>query len=189
MRTQTPSQTVGPFFHDGLILGGEQLLVDLEVPGEWIVISGQVFDGDDQPVPDALIEIWQADAQGFYRHPADPNHTQADKTFRGFGRRATVQEGRFSFLTVKPGRVVGADSQLQAPHINLRVFARGMLIHAVTRIYFADEPSNAQDAVLGLIDDLERRNTLIAKRNRDGQCTYRFDIHLQGERETVFFDV
>lgn len=187
MLKQSPSQTVGPFFSFALFSGGENSLVSERTAGERIHIKGQVLDGDGQPVPDALVEIWQADAQGFFNHPADPNHKKADKFFRGFGRSETVGEG-FWFKTVKPGRVAGADGQDQAPHVNVRVFARGMLIHAVTRLYFSDESANETDPVLSSVDP-KRRSTLIAQReeSEDLPC-YRFDIHLQGDRETVFFN-
>jgi protocatechuate 3,4-dioxygenase alpha subunit len=189
MLKQTASQTVGPFFSYGLFFGGENLLVTERTSGERIVIKGRVLDGDGQPVPDALVEIWQADAQGFFNHHVDPNHEKADKFFRGFGRSETVEEGVFWFKTVKPGCVRWHNEQDQAPHVNVRVFARGMLIHATTRLYFSDETANQADPVLSSIDDPERRQTLIANReeSEDLPC-YRFDIHLQGDSETVFFD-
>jgi protocatechuate 3,4-dioxygenase alpha subunit len=194
MLKQTPSQTVGPFFSYGLIFGSENILINEHTAGERIYIQGQVFDGDGQPVTDALIEIWQADAQGIHNHPADPQGERADKDFRGFGRSETVDEGKFRFKTIKPGSlpshssVLSPQSSLQAPHINVRVFARGMLTHAVTRLYFADEEANQTDSLLNTVAS-ERRPTLIATREESaGLPTYRFDIHLQGERETVFFD-
>lgn len=181
--TQTPSQTVGPFFHDALIRSGQEVLVDAETQGRRIVLTGAVLDGDGAPIPDAMIEIWQADAQGVYKHPADPRHAQADRHFAGFGRSGT-QSGAYRFLTVKPG-AAGDDS---APHINVSVFARGMLIHAVTRVYFADE-DNTADPALALVP-AERRATLIAARIADagGLPVYQLDIVMQGARETVFFD-
>lgn len=188
MLIQSPSQTVGPFFHYGLIFGGENVLVNDFTSGERIYIKGQVLDGDGQPVPDALVEIWQADAQGHFNHPADPHREQADKHFRGFGRSATTGDG-FWFKTVKPGAVPGPDRQTQAPHVNVMIFARGMLIHAVTRLYFSDEESaNRADPVLNSVAP-ERRQTLIARRedSTDLPC-YRFDIQLQGNQETVFFN-
>jgi len=188
MQKQTPSQTVGPFFHPGLVHGEENVLVDEETSGQRIRIMGKVFDGDGNPVVDALLEIWQADGQGFFNHPADPNCLQADKHFRGFGRAGTIHEGRFEFKTVKPGPVPGRDGQNQAPHISIRVFSRGMLIQAYTRLYFPGESSNEIDPVLNSIDS-ERRATLIAVHEDSGDLpTYRFDIHLQGENETVFFE-
>ncbi len=189
MPRQTPSQTVGPFFHAGLLLGGENVLVDAETRGERLRLVGAVYDGAGQPVPDALVEIWQADAGGHFNNPADPQQAQADPHFRGFGRSGTDQEGAFSFDTVKPGTVAAAHGQPQAPHVDVRVFARGMLIHAVTRLYFADDADNAGDPVLASIDAPARRQTLLAVREKGGEpTTYRFDIHLQGEHETVFFE-
>lgn len=182
--SQTGSQTVGPFFHYGLLFGGENSLVNEKTVGQRILLEGAVYDGDGVPVPDALIEIWQPDAQGYFNHPADPNQEKADKNFRGFGRAETVHGGHYTFKTVKPGALTpGA-----APYVNVRIFARGMLIHAITRIYFADESATAHDPVLNTIAPT-RRATLIAQRVDFGDLPcYRFDIHLQGEGETVFFD-
>ena len=184
MLTQTSSQTIGPFFHNGLFLGSDNILINEKTQGQRILLAGTVYDGDGAPVPDAMIEIWQPDAQGYFNHPADPNQAKADREFRGFGRADTVKNGRFVFRTVKPGAL----ADRSAPHINARVFARGMLLHAVTRIYFSDEAANANDPVLNSVD-ATRQSTLIAQRADfgDGPC-YRFDIHLQGEGETVFFD-
>ena len=188
MLKQTSSQTVGPFFSFGLVSGRENDLVNDRTRGERIYITGLVIDGDGEPIPDAMVEIWQADAQGHFNHPADPNHKKADKSFRGFGRSQTVEGGAFWFKTIKPGCVPWDDGQDQAPHVNVRVFARGMLIHAVTRLYFSDESANQTDPVLNSVDP-KRRQTLIANReeSEDLAC-YRFDIHLQGDGETVFFD-
>ena len=191
---QTPSQTVGPYFAYGLtpqqygyplkeIAGGR--LADDAVEGVRIRLEGRVFDGAGKPVPDAMIEIWQADAQGRYAHPADPRGSNTG--FRGFGRfgTGTDPENRFVFDTVKPGAIGDG----QAPHVNVVVFMRGLLLHAYTRLYFPDEAAaNAADPVLASVPE-ERRRTLIAQRV-DGPTgvTYRFDIHMQGDDETVFFD-
>src|SRR5579871_1631722 len=140
MLPQTPSQTVGPFFHFGLKF--DNVLVDDQTRGQRIYIKGRVIDGDGQPVPDAMIEIWQPDAQGIFNSPADPRHADVDPHFRGNGRAETRPAGYFSFKTIKPGRVAWNEETLQAPHINVRVFARGMLLHAATRLYFSDEDSN-----------------------------------------------
>jgi protocatechuate 3,4-dioxygenase alpha subunit len=189
MLKQTASQTVGPFFHFGLILGEEHILTNERTPGERIKIEGRVLDGDGEPVPDAMVEIWQADSSGIFNHPADPRCEQADPFFRGFGRSGTDAEGKFWFKTIKPGCVPWDERQMQAPHLNIRVFARGMLIHAVTRLYFSDESANQTDPVLTSIDDPAQRQTLIAMREEAADLvTYRFDIRLQGERETVFFN-
>ncbi len=188
MYRQTPSQTIGPFFHPALLKGGENILVDDETIGQHIRIVGTVFDGEGKPVTDALLEIWQADAQGFFNHPADPHNNQADRHFHGFGRTGTVNAGRFEFKTVKPGPVSGRDGQLQPPYINVRIFSRGMLIHTYTRLYFSDENANANDTILNSIRP-DRRGTLIATCEETNDLpTYRFDIHLQGEQETVFFE-
>jgi len=187
---QTPSQTVGPFFHVGIGTdGGENVLVTDETQGEQILIRGRVLDGEGVGVPDALLEIWQADAGGRYNHPDDPRHAEADPHFRGFGRADTIDDGKFSIRTIKPGPVPFDGERMQAPHINVRVFSRGMLTHAYTRIYFSDEEAaNAADPVLNLVDP-ERRHTLIARRHEQGGLpVYVFDIRLQGRDETVFFD-
>lgn len=188
MPKQTASQTVGPFFSIGLISGGENVLVQEGTAGQRIMIKGKVLDGDNQPISDAMIEIWQADAQGIFNHPVDPRRKQADEYFQGFGRCGTTNDGEFEFKTIKPGPVPGADGQEQAPHVNLRLFARGMLIHAVTRLYFSDESANESDPLLNSVEP-ERRPTLIAMlQESEDLPNYRFDIHLQGDRETVFFN-
>lgn len=187
---QTPSQTVGPFFHYGLMTDPEaNLLVNDHTRGQRIYIKGYVLDGEGQPVTDAMLEIWQADANGIYSNPADPNHAQVDPNFKGFGRADTVKGGEFTFKTVKPGATAYDPKQNQAPHINIRVFARGMLVHAYTRLYFSDESeANAIDPILNLIEPV-RRETLIAHREEAGDLpTYCFNVVLQGENETVFFN-
>jgi protocatechuate 3,4-dioxygenase alpha subunit len=184
MPGQAPSQTVGPFFKDALIRGGENVLVNKQTAGQRILIAGQVFDGDGEPVADALVEIWQADGQGYFNHTVDPNQSQADPNFHGFGRADTVVDGRFTFKTIKPGTVPGHTT----PFINVHVFARGMLIHAVTRIYFADESGNENDEILRSVPE-NRRHTLIAQWEETADLpTYHFDIRLQGDDETVFFN-
>jgi protocatechuate 3,4-dioxygenase, alpha subunit len=189
----TPSSTVGPFFLFGLVpssIGGTDIitnnLVTPETSGERIRIKGAVFDGDGVPVPDAVLEIWQADGAG--RYPAVSGDVRPNAAFRGFGRAATDADGRFTFETIKPGRAVGANGALQAPHVLVTFFARGVLKQMVTRIYFSDDASNTDDPILALVP-AERRGTLIAERKASSTpATYRFDIHLQGERETVFFE-
>jgi protocatechuate 3,4-dioxygenase alpha subunit len=197
MPKQTPSQTVGPFFTYGLTpepyghrgIASNVLATD-KTKGTRIRIEGTVFDGAGAPVTDAVVEIWQADAAGRYPHPADSRaEPKADDRFSGFGRVATDGSGRFSFDTIKPGRVPGRGNSLQAPHIGLIVLARGMLNHVFSRLYFADEATaNAEDPVLGTVDPA-RRGTLIAQRQPgSGTAVYRLDIRLQGPGETVFFD-
>ncbi|HLN11277.1 MAG TPA: protocatechuate 3,4-dioxygenase subunit alpha [Xanthobacteraceae bacterium] len=191
----TPSQTVGPFFAFGLTptdydwnvaIGND--LVTPDASGERIRITGRVLDGDGAPVVDSMLEIWQADAAGRYAHPTD-TRAPPNAAFKGFGRVGTDQEGRFSFETIKPGAVPGPGGKPQAPHIAVVVFSRGMLTHLFTRIYFADDPTTAVDPILALVP-ADRRPTLIARRDdRSGQPTYLFDIRLQGDGETVFFDI
>ena len=186
----TPSQTVGPFFHLGLDRPEWSDLTAGNPEGERIVIEGRVMDGDGAPVPDAVVEIWQANAAGRYAHPEDPQTDKPlDPNFRGFGRVATDAEGRFHFTTIKPGPVPGRGNSLQAPHINVLLLSRGLLIHLHTRIYFDGEAGNAGDPVLALVPP-DRRPTLIASREPgNGNPVYRFDIRLQGDNETVFFDI
>jgi len=193
---QTPSQTVGPYFAYGLAAPqygypftsiASSSVANEETEGQHIRIVGQVFDGAGNVVPDALIEIWQANAFGRYNHPEDTRRDNYDPTFKGFGRHGTGTDpkNRFIFDTVKPGAVGDG----QAPHINVIVMMRGMLVHAFTRLYFSDEAeANATDPVLRSVPE-DRRHTLIARREEGTAAVYRFDIHMQGENETVFFDV
>src|SRR5919108_714139 len=183
MPGQSPAQTVGPFFHDGLSWPSAEALVRPETRGERIAIVGRVLDGDGEPVPDALIEIWQADAAGRYAHPEDRQDQPLDPSFHGFGRCASGPDGAFRFSTIRPGQVPGRGNTLQAPHINVGLFARGLLRRLVTRLYFADAPENAEDPVLALVTDPGRRATLLAKRVADDGTVYRFDIVLQGKDE------
>ncbi len=186
----TPSQTIGPFFAPALVRESTERLVRDGTRGERIVIEGRVLDGDGAPVPDAMIEIWQANAEGRYDHREDTQEKLLDPNFHGFGRAGTNQLGEFRFFTIKPGAVAGEAGALQAPHINVCVFARGLLHHLMTRIYFPDESAaNAADPVLNKVAPA-RRTTLLA--HDTGAATarvLRFDIVLQGGNETVFFDV
>jgi protocatechuate 3,4-dioxygenase alpha subunit len=197
MSNETPSQTVGPYFAIGLtpqLFARRPIatpsLCGPDTPGERIRLTGRVLDGAGKPVEDAMIEIWQADADGHYRHPADerPGSTR-DSGFHGFGRAGTTAMGDYFFDTVKPGPVPGPGNTLQAPHLNVIVFSRGMLTHAFTRIYFDDElKPNENDPILSMIDQ-SRRSTLFARRESSPTgATYRFDIRLQGKDETVFLD-
>jgi protocatechuate 3,4-dioxygenase alpha subunit len=180
----TPSQTIGPFFSHALPWPDGPAVVEPGHPGA-IRIGGRVRDGAGDPVPDAMIETWQADPDGRFAHPEDPSGG-AGVTFRGFGRALTDDDGRYGLVTLKPGPVPGPGGP-QAPHIDVSVFARGLLNRLVTRIYFPDEPErNAADPVLASIGDPERRATLVAVADGEG---LRFDIHLQGPHETVFFAV
>jgi len=187
---QTPSQTVGPFFHYALTdTPGQNILVTDETQGDRILLKGQVTDGEGEVIPDAMIEIWQADTNGIYNHPEDPNQAEADTNFAGFGRVPTDSNGIYTFKTVKPGIVAYDDEKQQAPHVNVRIFARGMLIHAYTRLYFSDEEeANADDPILNLVPE-ERRHTLIALREDKGDLvTYCMNISMQGDNETAFFE-
>jgi len=187
---QTPSQTVGPFFSQALIHEGWNDLAAHGAAGQPIVVAGRVLDGDGAPVPDALLEIWQANAAGRYDHPDDARDTPLDPHFSGFGRAGTDEQGRFRFRTIKPGPVPGAGGSMQAPHINVSVFARGLLKRLVTRIYFPNEPLNATDLMLNSLPDPARRTTLIARPvGGESEPVLHFDIMLQGDNETVFFDV
>jgi protocatechuate 3,4-dioxygenase, alpha subunit len=187
---QTPSQTIGPFFHYSLPYEAGPYLAGEKIAGEHIIIEGCVTDGDGLPVTDALIEIWQANSDGRYNHPEDDQDKPLDAAFGGFGRTPTDAQGMFRFYTVKPGAVPGLHNEMQAPHINICVLARGVLKRMATRLYFADEPeANRYDPVLNLVPE-ERRKTLIAERDGQGdKPVYRLDIAIQGENETVFFDI
>jgi protocatechuate 3,4-dioxygenase alpha subunit len=187
----TPSQTVGPFFHLGMARAEWSDLSADNPGGEPIAIEGRVIDGDGAPVPDAVIELWQANAAGRYNHPDDRQDDKPiDPHFRGFGRVATDAEGRFRVVTIKPGPVPGSGNALQAPHINIALFARGLLKHLYTRIYFADEAANAGDPLLSSIEDEAARRTLVARREGGaGPALYRFDFVLQGNNETAFLDI
>jgi protocatechuate 3,4-dioxygenase, alpha subunit len=191
----TPSQTVGPFFFLGLDRPDWNDLTRGHPQGERIVIEGRVLDGDGAPVPDAVVEIWQANAAGRYAHPEDQQTDKPlDPNFRGFGRSATDAEGRFRFTTVKPGPVPGRGNSLQAPHINVLLFSRGLLIHLHTRIYFEGEAANAADPLLSSIEDPKARGTLLARREAGSSqggspARYRFDIIMQGDNETAFLEL
>ena len=180
----TPSATVGPYWSIGLTWDDGPHVVEPDAPGA-IWIRGRVFDGAGQPLAVGLVETWQADPDGRFDHPDDPRGP-AGGDFRGFGRAGTDAEGRYGILTLKPGPVPGPGGATQAPHIAVSVFARGLLNRVVTRMYFADEAdANASDPVLAAVPE-EKRGTLIAERTDDG---YRFDVRLQGQGETAFFDI
>jgi protocatechuate 3,4-dioxygenase alpha subunit len=182
----TTSQTVGPFFTIGLSRLNESDLFGPGVSGEKISIEGRVLDGNGKPVPDAMLEIWQANNHGKYAHPEDTQDKPLDPDFRGFGRIGVDEKGGFRFTTIKPGPVPGLDGKMQAPHIAVSVFARGLQLRLVTRIYFPEEAANAKDYVLNLVDP-ERRSTLIA-RNSSVASALEWNVILQGADETVFFD-
>ena len=200
----TPSQTVGPFFAYGLTPKGrcewdpngsyswkETIGDNLTTPdaaGQKIHIEGRVLDGDGVAITDAMIEIWQADSQGRYAH-ARGEQPRPNAKFTGFGRSATDKTGVFGFDTIKPGAVPGPNGKPQAPHIVVCIFSRGMLRQIYTRLYFSDEAANASDPILSLVP-ADRRGTLIAHKESGGDVPlYRFDIRVQGDNETVFFDI
>lgn len=186
----TPSQTVGPFFHPSMFRNAvpRNVLTQAETQGERIRIEGRIYDGQGAPVPDAMVELWQANAFGLYLHPADQRDLPGDPAFTGFARSTTEDDGRYWFDTIRPGLVPFDAEHMQAPHICLTIFARGLLNHVLTRLYFEDERGNATDPILQLVPD-ERRATLIAtRRDEAAGAEYTLDIFLQGERQTVFLN-
>ena len=210
LQARTPSQTVGPFFHYALpwkgggdLTGASALGARPELfpsdhdllrsgeshrppIGEQIEIAGRITDGHRQPVADALIEIWQANATGRYSSPGDEQDKPLDPNFIGFGRSCSDETGEFRLRTIRPGRVPGPGNRLQAPHLAVSLLGRGLLRRLATRIYFDGEPANVDDPILELVP-ADRRATLIAK--SEGVGRWRFDIALQGDDETVFFDL
>ena len=199
---ESPSQTAGPYVHIGTNPNWVEItgvwkddlglvIVGPDTKGERVVLEGQVTDGAGSPVRDALIEIWQADAQGFHNSPAETRGT-ADPAFAGWARQPlSEQDGTFRFETIRPGRVPYPDGRMQAPHVTVWIVARGINLGLHTRLYFGDETeANAADPLLNRIPEPARRATLIAPRTeRDGLPVFRFDIRLQGESETVFLDM
>jgi protocatechuate 3,4-dioxygenase alpha subunit len=183
----TTSQTVGPYLAIGLDWLNSADLAGPGVSGERVAIQGRVLDGDGQPVPDALIEIWQANAHGKYAHAEDTQDKPLEPGFTGFGRVPTNDNGEFRFTTIKPGTVPGPNDKPQAPHLVISVFARGVLRRLPTRLYFPDEPANAADFVLNLVDPA-RRGTLIARKIEGKPGELEWNVILQGAEETVFFD-
>jgi protocatechuate 3,4-dioxygenase, alpha subunit len=179
------SQTVGPYLHIGLTWLNTDRIAKPGVKGERMVIQGRLLDGDGAGVGDGLVEIWQANAAGKYAHPDDRQKNTLQKGFRGFGRVPTDAQGRFRFSTIKPGRVPGPGGGLQAPHLVVTVFMRGLLKQLMTRIYFPDDPANAQDPILKRVP-AARRATLVARRK--GKRVLEWNVVLQGRNETVFFD-
>jgi protocatechuate 3,4-dioxygenase alpha subunit len=181
----TGSQTVGPYLHIGLDWLVTRNIRGRGVKGERVTVSGRLLDGDGVGVGDGLIEIWQANSHGKYAHPEDRQAKPLERGWRGFGRIPTDANGAFRFNTIKPGRVPGPGGKLQAPHLVVSVFMRGLLKHLATRMYFPDELANAEDPVLTLVP-AARRATLVAKRKAKGALEW--SIFLQGRGETVFFE-
>ena len=188
--TPSASQTVGPFFNFGLTTNPSLGSLAREgAEGERIRLAFRVVDGDGAPTPgDSMIELWQADARGCYAHCVDPRASGRDPNFYGFGRLETDAKGECVFETVKPGSVPDGRGGMQAPHINVIILARGLLKHLYTRVYFEGEPANASDTALSLVPE-DRRSTLLAKPTAGESNTWSIEIRLQGEAETVFFDV
>jgi protocatechuate 3,4-dioxygenase alpha subunit len=185
----TPSQTVGPFLAIGLTWEDGPYVVPAGAP-DAITIIGQVLDGAGEGVPDGLVETWQAGPDGRFAHPGDPRGAAGDGGFRGFGRSATDAEGWYRIVTRKPGALPCPGGGTEAPHLDVSVFARGLLDRVVTRLYFPDEAdANAADPVLCALPDRSRAATLIARADPECPAQLRFDIRLQGDGETVFFDV
>jgi protocatechuate 3,4-dioxygenase, alpha subunit len=183
----TTWQTVGPFFKIGLAWLYDGDIAGPSASGERFEINGRILDGDGRPVPDGVLEIWQANSQGKYAHPEDKQNKPTEPGFKGYGRVATDDEGRFRFSTIKPGRVPGPNGKLQAPHLVLSVMTRGLMRRLTTRMYFPDEPSNNEDFALGLVEP-GRRATLAAKKVDGRADALEWNVILQGANETVFFD-
>lgn len=185
----TPAQTAGPYFHLGCTTTHSVACIARpDAKGEHVRLICRVLDGDGAPVDDAMIEVWQADSEGKYNHPADSCAAAGDPACYGFGRLATDADGTCIFDTIKPGRVAGNGGTLQAPHFNVSLFARGILKRLATRIYFANDPSNKEDPILALVPE-QRRSTLMALPVSSQPGDWHFDLRLCGKDETVFFDV
>jgi protocatechuate 3,4-dioxygenase alpha subunit len=182
----TGNQTVGPYLHIGLAWLDTRTIAGKGVAGQRITVRGRVLDGEGAPVSDGLIEIWQANSHGKYAHTEDQQKKPLEAGFRGFGRIPTDAKGGFRFSTIKPGRVPGPDGKPQAPHLVVSVFMRGLLKHLATRMYFPGDPANDEDAVLKLVP-AARRPTLIARRKAKG--AFEWNVILQGQDETVFFEL
>jgi protocatechuate 3,4-dioxygenase alpha subunit len=183
----TTSQTVGPFFSIGCTRMNQADLAAPGVSGERVIIEGRLLDGDGVGIPDGLIEVWQANAHGKYNHPEDDQDKLLEPSFKGFGRIPTDDNGSFRFTTIRPGAVPGTGGKMQAPHIAVSVFMRGLLRRLVTRIYFPDEPANANDSVLNLAEPA-RRGTLVARKIEGRPGILEWNVVMQGPDETIFFN-
>jgi protocatechuate 3,4-dioxygenase alpha subunit len=187
--TPTPSQTVGPYFKIGLTAPRSVAqIAGPQTQGERVKLACTVFDAQGKTIPDAMVEIWQANAAGKYNHPADSQAKSLDPHFLGHGRLGTDDQGQCLFETIRPGRVPGLNGTLQAPHLVVSIFARGLLKRLATRAYFAGDPANDEDPVLALVPQ-DRRATLIAQPLAEKAGAWRIDFYLGGENETVFFDI
>jgi protocatechuate 3,4-dioxygenase alpha subunit len=184
----TTSQTVGPFFRIGLeTLYANDIFGEGVISGERVAVNGRLIDGSGRPIPDAVIEIWQANSHGKYAHPEDRQDKPLEQNFRGFGRIPTDDNGCFQFTTIKPGCVPGSNDKMQAPHLVVGILMRGLLKGLVTRAYFPDEEVLPTDPILELVEP-GRRRTLILERSPEHADVFHWEIHMQGENETVFFD-
>lgn len=183
----TSSQTVGPFFRIGLNWLYSDHLAGEIATGQKIEVSGKILDADGNPIPDAILELWQANAEGKYAHPEDTQEKPIVPQFQGFGRVSTEENGAFHFTTIKPGRVPGPSGRLQAPHIVVSIFMRGLLRRLVTRIYFPDDPSHREDFALTQVEP-SRRHTLIAQKSPANPSQLIWNVYMRGPNETVFFD-
>jgi protocatechuate 3,4-dioxygenase alpha subunit len=183
----TGSQTIGPYLHIGLAWLVTDDLAPQGVTGDRVTIEGRIVDGDGKPVNDAVVEIWQANAHGRYAHPDDTQEKPLDPHFKGFGRVFTDEDGRFRFATIKPGSVPAAGGRMQAPHLNVTIFMRGILKQLITRMYFANDPANADDPVLASVPQA-RRETLMAIPLAGSAGALEWNVVMQGNAETVFFD-
>jgi protocatechuate 3,4-dioxygenase, alpha subunit len=183
----TTWQTVGPYFRIGLAHLYEADIAGENIPGQHIHVQGRVFDGNLQPIPDAIVEVWQANAHGKYAHPDDQQDKPLERGFRGYGRIPTDDDGRFSFTTIKPGSVSEPNGEEQAPHLLVSLMMRGLLKRLVTRIYFPEEPLNSSDPTLQLIEPSRQKTLVLNPGDQPG--TFTWDIHMQGNEETVFFEL
>ena len=178
------SQTIGPYLRIGLEWMQIEDMAPRGIAGERVCVRGRIIDADAKAVNDAAVEVWQANSHGRYSHPDDKQDKPLEGPFRGYGRSLTDDNGAFRFNTIKPGRVPGPGGKLQAPHLSVTIFMRGLLKQLQTRMYFPDDPANAEDPILALVP-AERRSTLIARRKAD---VLEWNVILQGKNETVFFD-
>jgi len=187
--TPSPSQTVGPYFWIGLTCHHSVATIAAPgVKGERVKLTCVLLDGQGEAIPDGMIEVWQANADGEYNHPDDPQPKETDPKFLGFGRLGTDSNGACVFETIKPGRVPGPDGAMQAPHLEISIFSRGLLKQLATRIYFAGEAANLEDPVLALVPE-DRRETLLALPVEGAPGEWRIVFRLSGADETVFFEV
>jgi protocatechuate 3,4-dioxygenase, alpha subunit len=184
----TTWQTIGPFFQIGLERLYQTNIAGVGVGGQRLRLEGRILDGDGRPIPDAVVEVWQANSQGKYAHPADTQDKPLEQGFKGFGRIPTDDDGYFRLSTIKPGSVPGPNGTPQAPHLVVGLMMRGLLRGLITRAYFQGDPSNATDPVLQCVDS-DRLDTLMMRPSSDDPTLLQWTIRMQGEKETVFFQI